>query len=264
MGFKLFVKFFSLLFACFRNTPVHLHQLKRKFETMKQAIATAIEYTETQKAWAVAMYRDNVPSSEVERKTGVKAGYVRTLSRRLGKDIEKVEAVAIEPVSVVSPAETPAQIVSEKRETRRFSVTILDVVFYSTTLTACAGIVTALKWWGLPVSLVYSLILVDSMNKAKDVTLENAARMGAVMVVIFELIAACVHTYFFNSILWANYKALPFDMREKIIDGVYSFPNSDKPFLIAAGIAAVLSGSAIYAIENSILTARERAKVKAQ
>lgn len=223
-------------------------------------MATVKEYTETQKAWAVALYRTNVPSSEVERQTGVKANYVRTLSKRLGEDVEKVEAVAIAPVSPVSIAETPASIATEKRETHRFKITILDVVFLATTLTACAGIVTALQWWGLPVSLVYSLILVDSMNKAKDVTLEKSARMGAAMVVVFEVVAACVHTYFFNSILWANYKALPFDMKERIVNGAYTFPNADKPFLIAVGIAIVLSGSAIYAIENSIMTARERAK----
>ena len=230
------------------------------FATMKQRTATTTQHTETHKAWAVTMYRSGVTSSEVERKTGVKANYVRTLDKRFPKAVEKSGAVAIATVSPVSIAETPVTIVTEKRETSRFKVTILDVVFYSTTLTACAGIVTALKWWGLPVSLVYSLILVDSMNKAKDVTLEKSARMGAAMVVIFEVIAACVHTYFFNSILWANYKALPFDMREKIVNGIYTFPNADKPFLIAVGIAVVLSGSAIYAIENSIMTARERAK----
>lgn len=221
--------------------------------------------------WAETLLLSGEAPAEVARLTGIKPGYARKIKYRL---FSGEKSYSLQPahehdsevirdfvaLKTVTELETPVTNVTETVKVTGYGVTILDVVFYSTTLTACAGIVTALKWWGLPVSLVYSLILVDSMNKAKDVTLEKSAKMGAGMVIVFEIIAACVHAYFFNSILWANYKALPFDMREKIVNGVYSFPNADKPFLIAAGIAVVLSGSAIYAIENSILTARERAK----
>ena len=227
---------------------------------MKQAMATAKEYTETQKAWAVALYRTDVPSSEVEKRTGVKANYVRTLAKRLGDTVEKVEAVAIAPVSPVSIAETPAPIVSEKRETRRFKITTLDVVFYATTLTTCAGLVTLLHWWGLPVALVYSLILVDAMETAKDSRLKESAQSGAVAVLLFEMIAGCVHTYLFNAVLWANYKSLPFRIGDKFVNGGWIVENEDKPFFIALGIALVLSGSAVYAIHKSIITAKERAK----
>jgi len=229
---------------------------------MKQAMATAREYTETQKAWAVALYRTNVPSSEVEKRTGVKANYVRTLSKRLPDDVEKVEAVAIAPVSPVSTPETPAPNVTKKRETRRFNFTKLDVVFYATTLTTCAGLVTLLQWWGLPVAVVYSLILVDAMDTAKDARLKEAAQAGAMAVLFFEVIAGCVHAYAFNKVIWMNYKSLPFRVGDKFVGEVWVVENEDKPWLIALGIAVVLSGSALYAIHKSIITAKELAKIE--
>jgi hypothetical protein len=207
------------------------------------------------------MYRSGVSSSEVEKQTGVKANYVRTLSKRLGDDVEGLEAVAVAPVSI---AETPAPIVTEKRETWRFKITTLDVVFYATTLTACAGFVTLLHWWGLPVALVYSLILWDAMETAKDPAAKKSAETGAGAVIVLEIIAACVHTYFFNHLVWHNYKSLPWEMSQKVVGGELIWPNADKPFLIAACIAVVLSCSAVYAIHKSIITTRERAKSAAK
>ncbi len=224
---------------------------------MKQATATAKQYTETQKAWAVGMYRNGSTSSEVEVKTKVKAAYVRTLSKRIGGTIGAVDSFINAPVLPVSINETPAPIVAEKIETKRYSITILDVVFFSTTLTTCAGIVTLLQLWGLPVALVYSLILIDAMNTAKNPAAKKSAETAAGAVVVFEVIAAAVHIYLFNTVLWANFKSLPFDMSQKIINGQWVWPNSDKPFLIAVAIAVVLSGSAVYAIHKSIISAKE-------
>lgn len=232
---------------------------------MKQAIATAIEYTETQKAWAVAMYRENVPSSEVERKTGVKAGYVRTLSRRLGKDIEKAEAVAIEPVSVVSPIETPAKTVTEKRETRRFNVGVLDMVFYVTTITACAGFITVLHWWAAPVSLVYALILIDALRMAKDPTIQNTAERGQGAVFFLEFFVAFpAHILLFNWAIWQNYKSLPFEILHRSHNGELVRENADKPFYAACFFAGLLTCAALYAVDTTIRITRERAKHKAQ
>jgi hypothetical protein len=231
--------------------------MKQSIVTMKQSIATGTQYTDTQKAWALSMYRSGLTSSEVERKTKVKAAYVRTLSKRLNGTLEQIKPVPVSIDSLVSIKETPAAIVAEKMETKRYSITILDVVFFSTTLTTCAGLVTLLQLWGLPVAIVYSLILMDAMNTAKNPSAKKSAETAAGAVVVFEIIAAGVHIYLFNNLLWANCKSLPFDMSQKIINGQWTWPNSDKPFLIAVAIALLLSGSAVYAIHKSILTAKE-------
>ena len=107
---------------------------------------------------------------------------------------------------------------------------------------------------------MYSLILWDAMETAKDPAAKKSAETGAGAVIVLEIIAACVHTYFFNHLVWRSYKSLPWDMSQKIEGGVWVWPNSDKPFLIAVCIAVVLSCAAVYAIHKSIITTRERVK----
>lgn len=155
------------------------------------------------------------------------------------------------------PKKEPEKVVPPKRW---YNLTILDVVFYATTLTTCAGLVTLLQFWGLPVALVYSLILVDAMETAKKPELEKSAQTGAAAVIIFEMIAACVHVYLFNRVVWYTHRSLPFEIKDVFVGEKWIILNEDKPFMIAVGIAIMLSGSAVYAIEKSIVTAREQAK----
>lgn len=228
---------------------------------MKQATATAKEYTETQKAWAVALYRTNVPSSEVEKQTGVKANYVRTLSKRLGDDVEKAQAVDIAPVSPVSIHETRAPIVTEKRETSRFNFGILDAVFYVTTATACAGFVTALHWWAAPVSLVYALILIDALKMAKDPTIQKTAERGQNAVFVLEIFVAMpAHIMLFNWAIWQNYKSLPFEILHRVQNGELVRENADKPFYVGCFLAALLCAAALYSVDTTIRITRERVK----
>ena len=221
--------------------------------------------------WAENMLLSGVDPCDVARQTGIKPGYARTLKSRAlerekrispqparEQDIATVQDFA--PPVTVTETVTPVTCATKTPETRRFKITTLDVVFYATTLTTCAGLVTLLHWWGLPVALVYSLILVDAMETAKDSRLKESAQSGAVAVLLFEMIAGCVHTYLFNAVLWANYKSLPFRIGDKFVGEHWIVENEDKPFLIALGIALVLSGSAVYAIHKSIITAKERAK----
>ena len=224
-------------------------------------MATVKEYTETQKAWAVALYRTNVPSSEVEKQTGVKANYVRTLSKRLGDDVEKVQAVDIAPVSPVSITETRAPIVTEKRETSRFNFGILDAVFYVTTATACAGFVTALHWWAAPVSLVYALILIDALKMAKDPTIQKTAERGQNAVFVLEIFVAMpAHIMLFNWAIWQNYKSLPFEILHRVQNGELVRENADKPFYVGCFLAALLCAAALYSVDTTIRITRERVK----
>lgn len=241
--------------------------MKRKSETMTATVATRKQYSETTIKWAEQMLLSGVAPSEVARQTGIDGGYARTLKFRLGvKEIKPArvhdseilrEFVALKPVTEM---ETPVADVTETTVSTRYKPTRLDVVFYATTLTACAGLVTLLRWWGLPVSLVYSLILWDAMETAKDPAAKKSAETGAGAVIVLEIIAACVHTYFFNHLVWRSYKSLPWDMSQKIVGGELIWPNSDKPFLIAVCIAVMLSCAAVYAIHKSIITTRERVK----
>ena len=167
------------------------------------------------------------------------------------------EVVALKPVT---ETETPAPTAAQKAENTRFSLSTLDIVFYTTTATACAGFVTAFHWWGLPVSLVYTLILVDAMGMAKDVTLQKTAERGGAAVIVFEMIAGFAHTYVFNSVMWANYKSLPFEIEQVIRGGEVTWHNGDEPFFGAVCIAVILSASAVYAVDTTIKKTRERVK----
>lgn len=251
--------------------------MKRNTETVKETQATQIGYGEAQINWAKTMLLNGIAPADVARQTGINPGYARTLKFRLSsKENEVLAKPAREhdsevlrefvALNTVTETVTPVSIVPEKKETWRFGITRLDVVFYATTLTTCAGLVTLLRCWGLPVSLVYSMILFDAMQTAKDPDLKESAQAGAIAVLFFEAIAACVHIYFFNFLIWANHKTLPFRIGDKFIDSSAKWvvENEDKPFLIAVGIALVLSGSAVYAIHKSIVTAKERAKITAK
>lgn len=243
--------------------------------TMTATAETRTGYGAATIQWAETMLAQGIAPAEVARRTGINSGYVRTIKFRLNSkendvlpqpsrehDSEIIREFAA--LASVSQDETTVATVSETHKNPRFKITRLDVVFYATTLATCAGLVTLLQWWGLPVSLVYSLILVDAMETAKDSRLKESAQSGAVAVLIFEMIAACVHTYLFNKVLWANYKSLPFRIGDKFIEttGKWIVENEDKPFIIAVGIALVLSGSAVYSIHKSIVTANELAKNK--
>lgn len=241
--------------------------MKRKSEMQAATVATRKQYSETTIRWAEQMLLNGVAPSEVARQTGIDGGYARTLKFRLGakemqpsreQDSEVLrEFVAMKPVS---ENETPASIVAEKAETQRFKLSILDAVFYATTITTCIGIVTLLQWWGLPVSLVYSLILIDAMAMAKDTKLESTVKQGSAAVIVLELIATCSHTYLFNRVVWVDYKSLPFEIEQVVRNGEVTWHNGDKPFLIAVGIAVILSGAAIYAVDTTIKKTRERVK----
>lgn len=234
--------------------------MKRKSETMNQQAATQTRYDVTAKNWAVALLSSGVAPVEVARTTGINQNYVRTLKARISIKREVVsasEAVAIQPVS---NGETNAAAPATKVETSRFMPSTLDIVFYTTTLTACAGFVTAFHWWGLPVSLVYSLILVDAMGMAKDVRLQTTAERGSAAVIVLEIIAGFAHTYVFNLAMWANYKSLPFEIEQVVRAGEITWHNGNRPFFVAVCIAAILSSSAIYAVDTTIKKTRERTK----
>lgn len=241
--------------------------MKRKKETVIQQTATRTKYSDAAIQWAESMLLRGVAPAEVARKTGINGNYARTMKARLktrsaqpareyDSDILR-EFVALRGETV---DETLVTMVEESVSKPRFTMSTLDIVFYTTTATACAGFVTAFQWLGLPVSLVYSLILIDAMGMAKDATLEKTVEQGSAAVVVFEIIAAFAHTYVFNIVMWANAKSLPWDMSQKIVGGEVVWPNADKPFIIAVGIAVILSGSAIYAVDTTIKKTRERVK----
>ena len=98
------------------------------------------------------------------------------------------------------------------------------------------------------------------MSMAKDIRLQKSAEQGAAAVIVLEMLAACAHTYVFNGLLWANYKSLPFTVKQTVVNGELTWINGDKPFIIACVVACFLSGSAIYAVDLTIKKTRERAK----
>jgi len=228
--------------------------VKRNSETTSKAQVT----------WAKALLINGTRPVEVAALTGVNVNYVRVIKKRI-LDSENGVFGDVAPVAhaapvAVSPTETPATETRKTAETARFKVPILETVFWTTTATACAGFFQAFQVWGLPVATVYTLILLDAMSMAKDIRLQKSAEQGAAAVIVLEMLAACAHTYVFNGLLWANYKSLPFTVKQSVVNGEIVWINGDKPFLIACVVACFLSGSAIYAVDLTIKKTRERAK----
>lgn len=236
---------------------------------MKRNLKTVKRYDENTKALAVAMYYDGATSAQVAEAYGMTASYVRgLLFHKKGSDVVTLEAVTSLPETPVLPVLNGLAETASDAETPRFKIGEMDAVIYVTTATACAALATSfggLWLWAVPISIVYVLILFHAMRLAADQTVQKTASNAAGVVIVFELLAACAHTYVFNLVLWANYKALPFE----IVWRPYSYQDPEFgfwsaggwiPFAIAATLGVLTSGSAVYALITKIQITRERAR----
>lgn len=64
------------------------------------------QYAEQTKAWAVSLYNGGATCYEVEKKTGIRASYIRTLAKRFSEKKEVAPAETVSPVSEIVASET--------------------------------------------------------------------------------------------------------------------------------------------------------------
>ena len=224
---------------------------------------------------------------EIEAATGIPAAYVRKMICEenakevtltvTGNGIEVTDApnVVTQSVTAVTneimpekQAENPVfvgemdkkSVTNFARFFRHFS--LMHLVFYTTTVTACYAVWDALpNVIGAALLTVYGLFSLDSLLKAQDGTRPNLAEYGRNRVIASELIAAVFHAVILNKYLWINRAALPFeikllppkggnfeiDFRGNVLNGVWQ--NGEVIFYISAVISALLFVAAFAAVD---------------
>ena len=143
------------------------------------------------------------------------------------------------------------------------NITLLDVVYYITLLTACYGAWMGLgrSEMGISFGVVYLLVSLQALGMAKDPENRKTAVAGIVMVCALEVIAFFIDLSMFNLRTWevAKLDRLPFRSYETHI-----------PFVIAACLSGVYSGIRIYCVcvtfslTSEKHTAAEQAKQAAE
>lgn len=184
--------------------------------------------------------------------------------------VENSKNSALNVGNVVSEHSEQAEHRSTIRETvagtvaffqRHFS--LMHLVFYTTTGTACFAIWNALpNIIGAALLTVFALFSLDSILKAQDGENPTLAEYGRNRVIASELVASIAHYLILNKYLWANRAALPFeirylpprneavllDLQGQMTNGVWQ--NGDVIFYISAGIAALLFVAAFAAVDS--------------
>lgn len=82
----------------------------KQTETMTAQLATQPkQHSDQVKAWAVSLYNGGATCYEVEKKTGIRASYIRTLAKRFSEKKEVAPAETVSPVSEMVAPETIAE-----------------------------------------------------------------------------------------------------------------------------------------------------------
>lgn len=156
-----------------------------------------------------------------------------------------------------------------------FHIITLEAGYYVTCLTACYGFTLAMPGViGISFAIVYGLLSFAALQMVKDSTIPKTAEYGRNLVYILELIA-CVfaHYYTINRALWANLKALPFEVVYMPKGGVWEldyagnrvngyWQNGEVVFNLACILAAILGGLAVAAISLRLELTKETFKTK--
>ncbi len=149
----------------------------------------------------------------------------------------------------------------------------LELAYYATVASACYGFTIAMPGFiGVSFAIVYGLLSFAALQMVKDSSIPKTAEYGRNLVYVLELIA-CVfaHYYTINRALWANLKALPFEVAYLPKGGVWEidyagnringyWQNSEVVFNLACILAAILGGLAVAAISLRLELTKEQNK----
>lgn len=153
-------------------------------------------------------------------------------------------------------AETGADCHEQKTErTKRAPrFTVLDAVFVLILLLTGWNIWFFLGKWGAAFWVAYAGVMIDALRMASRPDIQRTARAGLAVVCVLEFIAFWTHLAMANLLLVNAAKAnlLPFRYE--------AWGTLEAPFYIALVVAAVLSGTAVYAVWVRISIANELKK----
>jgi len=131
-------------------------------------------------------------------------------------------------------------------------ISMLDVVYLSTILTAVYGLWFTLREMGAAFAVPYCLISWHALRMAKNPESRKTAQIGVGAVVVLEILTFFVHLVLFNlrAVQAAKANILPFE---------YSFWGSTgMPFTIACIMAGLFSGAGIYAVSVTFSLTSEK------
>jgi hypothetical protein len=169
-------------------------------------------------------------------------------SSRFSRSTEQVERPTKQPrTTPAQPAQQPA-----KRRFNWWGITMLDMVYLSTILTAVYGLIYNLREMGIFFAVPYCMVSWHAIRMAKNPNSRKTAQAGIAAVVILELFTFFIHLSMFNMRLVDAAKAglLPFE---------YSFWGSTSaPFYIACILAGLFSLAGIYAVSVTFSLTSEK------
>jgi len=149
----------------------------------------------------------------------------------------------------------------------------LEAGYYVTVATACYGFSISMPGViGYSFAVVYGLLSFAALQMVKDSTIPKTAEYGRNLVYVLEVIA-CVfaHYYTINRALWANLKALPFEVAYLPKGGIWEvdyagnrtngyWQNGEVVFNLACILAVILAGLAVAAISLRLELTKETNK----
>ena len=133
-----------------------------------------------------------------------------------------------------------------------WGITMLDMVYLSTIVTAIYGLIYNLREMGAFFAVPYCLISWHAIRMAKRSDNRRTAQAGIAAVVVLEVLTFFIHLSMFNLRLVdaAKSGSLPFE---------YSFWGSTSaPFYIACILAGLFSGAGIYAVSVTFSLTSEK------
>ncbi len=224
--------------------------------------------------YALVLLERGVSYSEIEKETGISVSNLRVMKNRMKaakndalQSVTTVTDSITQDVTHADSVTTAPEPVTQKR----FTGWQLEAVYYVTCLTACYGFSAAMPGViGYAFAIVYGLLSFAAIQMVKDSSIPKTAEAGRNMVYALEVFA-CVfaHYYTINRALWANLKALPFEVKYLPTGGVWVFnngiaengywQNGETVFYLACVLSVILAVLAIVSIALRLELTKETA-----
>lgn len=224
--------------------------------------------------YALVLLERGVSYSDVAKETGIAVSNLRVMKNRM-KAAKNDSLQAVTPVtdSVTQDVTQDKSVTTapEPVTQKRFTGWQLEAVYYVTCLTACYGFTAAMPGViGYAFAVVYGLLSFAAIQMVKDSSIPKTAEAGRNMVYALEVFA-CVfaHYYTINRALWANLKALPFEVKYLPTGGTWVYnngipengywQNGETVFYLACVLSVILAVLAIVSIALRLELTKETA-----
>ena len=175
---------------------------------------------------------------------------VAETSRKAAERVTEIDGTQTKPAEIAADRQTE----KTERTKRAPRFTVLDAVFLLILLLTGWNVWFFLGKWGAAFWVAYAGVMIDALRMASRPDIQRTARTGLAVVCVLEFIAFWTHLAMANLLLVnaAKSNLLPFRYE--------AWGTLEAPFYIACVVAAVLSGTAVYAVWVRISIANELSK----